>query len=152
MPASAQRLAALTDAMLAPILDRLDPDQPGRKKPLKPIDLRDRALLLVGRDTLARADELVALRWTDLHPVDPVLNPDAHPGEATIRIQRSKTDQGGQGAEAWLSAEAAAALAAWRAVAPWRRGGRSDRTGRGRSPGRGATCSATCRAAAPASG
>ncbi len=46
------------------------------------------------------------------------INPDAHPGEATIRIRRSKTDQEGQGAEAWLSAEAAAALAAWRAAAP----------------------------------
>ncbi|SMH28458.1 Phage integrase family protein [Azospirillum lipoferum] len=108
----------MTDAVLALILGRLDPDQPDRRKPLKPIDLRDRALLLVGRDTLARADELVALRWADLRPVDPVLNPDAHPGEATIRIQRSKTDQEGHGAEAWLSAEAVGALTAWRAVAP----------------------------------
>lgn len=113
-----RQAAALTDAVLAPILDRLDPEQPGRRTPLRPIDFRDRALLLVGRDTLARADELVALRWADLHPVDPQLNPDAHPGEATIQIRRSKTDQEGQGAEAWLSAEAAAALAAWRAVAP----------------------------------
>ncbi|PWC40934.1 hypothetical protein TSO352_00315 [Azospirillum sp. TSO35-2] len=113
-----RQAAALTDAVLAPILDRLDPAQPDRPKPLKPIDLRDRALLLVGRDTLARADELVALRWADLHPVDPALNPDAHPGEATIRIRHSKTDQEGQGAEAWLSAEAVAALTAWRAVAP----------------------------------
>ncbi|MFS2012767.1 tyrosine-type recombinase/integrase [Azospirillum sp. CT11-132] len=104
--------------MLAPILDRLDPAQPDRLKPLKPIDLRDRALLLVGRDTLARADELVALRWADLRPVDLALTPDAHPGEATIRIRRSKTDQEGQGAEAWLPAEAVAALTAWRAVAP----------------------------------
>lgn len=108
----------LTDAVLKPILDRLDPEQPERPRPLKPIDLRDRALLLVGRDTLARADELVALRWDDLHPVDPALNPDSLPGEATIRIRRSKTDQEGQGAEAWLSAEAVTALAAWRAVAP----------------------------------
>ncbi len=113
-----RQAAALTDAVLAPILDRLDPEQPDRRKPLRPIDLRDRALLLVGRDTLARADELVALRWDDLHPVDLALNPDAHPGEATIRIRRSKTDQEGQGAEAWLSAEAVMALAAWRAVAP----------------------------------
>ncbi|WP_179165995.1 site-specific integrase [Azospirillum agricola] len=70
-----RQAAALTDAVLAPILDRLDPDQPDRRKPLKPIDLRDRALLLVGRDTLARADELVALRWADLRPVDPALIP-----------------------------------------------------------------------------
>ncbi|MBP2310216.1 tyrosine-type recombinase/integrase [Azospirillum melinis] len=113
-----RQAAALTDAMLAPILDRLNPAQPDRPKPLKPIDLRDRALLLVGRDTLARADELVALRWEDLHSVDLALNPDAQPGEATIRIRRSKTDQDGEGAEAWLSAEAVAALVAWRAVAP----------------------------------
>lgn len=113
-----RQAAALTDAVLAPILDRLDPAQPDRPRPLKPIDLRDRALLLVGRDTLARADELVALRWDDLHPVDLALNPDAQPGEATIRIRRSKTDQEGQGAEAWLSAEAVAALTNWRAVAP----------------------------------
>lgn len=113
-----RQAAALTDAVLAPILDRLDPAQPDRPKPLKSIDLRDRALLLVGRDTLARADELVALRWADLHPVDLALNPDARPGEATIRIRRSKTDQEGQGAEAWLSTEAVAALTAWRAEAP----------------------------------
>lgn len=113
-----RQAAALTDAVLAPILDRLDPEQPDRSKPLKPIDLRDRALLLVGRDTLARADELVALRWDDLHPVDLALNPDAQLGEATIRIRRSKTDQEGHGAEAWLSAETVAALTVWRAVAP----------------------------------
>lgn len=46
------------------------------------------------------------------------LNPDARPGEATIRIRRSKADQEGQGAEAWLSSDAVAALTAWRAMAP----------------------------------
>ncbi|MBP2314220.1 site-specific integrase [Azospirillum soli] len=112
---SARRQAApLTDAVLGPILDRLTPD--GERR-LRPIDLRDRALLLVGRDTLARADELVALRWADLQPVDPDA-PEAWPGEGTIRIRRSKTDPEGEGAEAWLSTEAMAALAAWRAVAP----------------------------------
>ncbi|CAO3416974.1 tyrosine-type recombinase/integrase [Azospirillum argentinense] len=112
---SARRQAtALTDAVLEPILDRLTPTG---DRPLRPIDVRDRALLLVGRDTLARADELVALCWADLHPVDPD-DPEARPGEGTIRIRRSKTDPEGEGAEAWLSADAMAALAAWRAMAP----------------------------------
>ncbi|MGR0188021.1 site-specific integrase [Azospirillum aestuarii] len=112
---SARRQAtALTDAVLGPVLERLTP---AGERPLRPIDRRDRALLLVGRDTLARADELVALRWADLRPVDPD-DPAARPGEGTIRIRRSKTDSEGEGAEVWLSAEAMAALAAWRAVAP----------------------------------
>ena len=63
------------------------------------------------------ASELVALRWADLHPDDPD-DPEARPGEGTIRIRRSKTDPEGEGAEVWLSAEAMAALAAWRVVAP----------------------------------
>ncbi|WP_186466714.1 tyrosine-type recombinase/integrase [Azospirillum baldaniorum] len=112
---SARRQAtALTDAVLEPILDRLVTTD---KRPLRPIDRRDRALLLVGRDTLARASELVALRWADLHSVDPD-DPEARPGEGIICIRRSKTDPEGEGAEVWLSAEAMAALAAWRVVAP----------------------------------
>ncbi|CAO3460218.1 Phage integrase [Azospirillum argentinense] len=102
----------LGDAELAAILDRLSTADCGAV-PL--VVRRDRALLLVGRDTLARADELVALRWTDLEPVDPD-DPAAGPGEGTILIRRSKTDQAGEGAMAWLSAEAMAALAAWRAA------------------------------------
>ena len=101
----------LGDTELAAILDRLSPD--GGAASLRA--LRDRALLLVGRDTLARADELVALRWADLEPVDPD-DPAAGPGEGTILIRRSKTDQAGEGVMAWLSAEAMAALAAWRAA------------------------------------
>ncbi|WP_205215867.1 tyrosine-type recombinase/integrase [Azospirillum brasilense] len=100
----------LGDAELVAILDRLPADGAA---PLRA--LRDRALLLVGRDTLARADELVTLRWADLEPVDPD-DPAAGPGEGTILIRRSKTDQAGEGAMAWLSAEAMAALAAWRAA------------------------------------
>ncbi|WP_211102014.1 hypothetical protein [Azospirillum brasilense] len=112
---SARRQATpLTDAVLGPVLERLTPAD---ERPLRPIDRRDRALLLVGRDTLARVDELVALHWADLRPVDPD-DPAARPGEGTIRIRRSKTDPEGEGAEVWLSAEAMAALAAWRAVAP----------------------------------
>lgn len=73
-----------------------------------PADLRDRALLLVARDTLARASELVMLRWCDLAEAD---------GDGTILIRRSKTDQTGQGAVAWLAPETMAALASWRRAA-----------------------------------
>ncbi len=102
----------LGDAELTGILD-LIPDAGDPAASLR--DLRDRALLLVGRDTLARADELVALRWEDLEPVAPD-DPEARPGEGTILIRRSKTDQAGAGAMAWLSADAMAALAVWRAA------------------------------------
>jgi site-specific recombinase XerD len=80
------------DAMLATLGDRL-------------IDLRDRALLLVGRDLLARRSELVALRVADLAPSDE--------GGATVLIGRSKTDQEGQGTYRYLGPESYAAVRAW---------------------------------------
>jgi len=84
------------DVMLAPLGDRL-------------IDRRDRALLLVGRDLLARRSELVALRVADLAPADD--------GGATVLIGRSKTDQAGQGTYRYLGPEAHAAVRAWLAAA-----------------------------------
>jgi integrase len=84
------------DAMLAPLGDRL-------------IDRRDRALLLVGRDLLARRSELVALRVADLAPADD--------GGATVLIGRSKTDQEGQGVYRYLGPETHAAVRAWLAAA-----------------------------------
>jgi len=83
------------DAMLATVGDRL-------------IDRRDRALLLVGRDLLARRSELVALRVADLTPAE---HPDD--GGATVLIGRSKTDQEGQGTYRYLGPEAHAAARAW---------------------------------------
>jgi site-specific recombinase XerD len=80
------------DAMLATLGERL-------------IDLRDRALLLVGRDLLARRSELVALQVRDLAPSDD--------GGATVLIGRSKTDQEGQGTYRYLGPEAYAAVRAW---------------------------------------
>lgn len=65
-------------------------------------DLRDLALLLVGRDALARREELVALRVEEL-----AWNAD---GTATVTIIRSKTDATGEGAVQYLGPDASAAL------------------------------------------
>jgi integrase len=68
--------------------------------------LRDRALLLVANDTLARAAELVDLRWEDLAIDDE--------GDGRILVRRSKTDQDGQGRQRWLDRTTVQALLAWR--------------------------------------
>jgi site-specific recombinase XerD len=69
------------------------------------IDCRDRALLLVASDLLARASELVALEVHDIGR--------AADGSGTALIRRSKTDQEGQGSVGYLSPEAMTALRAW---------------------------------------
>ncbi len=69
--------------------------------------LRDRALLLVARDTLCRASELVALRWDDLRI-------DEQTGEGDILVRRSKTDQDGEGRHKWLDIDTVQALLSWR--------------------------------------
>ena len=68
-------------------------------------NLRDVALLLVGRDALARREELVALRVSALS-----WNSD---GTATVEIIRSKTDASGEGATQYLGPDASAALRRW---------------------------------------
>lgn len=68
-------------------------------------DARDRALLLVGRDLLARRSELVALNVGDIEYSDD--------GTATALIRRSKTDQEGQGAVRLLGPGATAAVRLW---------------------------------------
>jgi integrase len=88
--------AAVLDALLAPLGDAL-------------IDRRDRALVLVGRDLLARRSELAALRVEDLRA--------STTGGATVRIVRSKTDQEGQGATLYVGPAAWAAVRAWRDAA-----------------------------------
>jgi integrase len=70
------------------------------------IGLRDSALLLVARDTLCRASEVVALRWEDLE--------DGEDGEGSILVRRSKTDQEGAGAARFFADDTMRALAAWR--------------------------------------
>jgi integrase len=72
--------------------------------------LRDCALLSVAYDTGLRVSELVAIRVDDILP--------AIDAEARLlRIKRSKGDQEGQGATAYLSARSVRALAAWTAAA-----------------------------------
>ena len=69
-------------------------------------ELRDKALLSVAYDTGLRASELVAVAVEDiLEAVDP----DAR----LLRILRSKGDQEGEGATAYLSPRSVAALQAW---------------------------------------
>jgi len=69
------------------------------------IDRRNLALLLVGRDLLARRSELVALRVEDVE-----FDPD---GSANVLIRRGKTDQEGEGAMLWLSDRAVEHLKDW---------------------------------------
>lgn len=95
-----RQAAGLTERAVGHILASYGGDGPARL-----IDRRDVALLLVARDLLARRSELVALR------VDDVAG--ATDGGATVTIRRSKTDQSGAGATAYLGAEAYAALRAW---------------------------------------
>lgn len=75
---------------------------------------RDRALLLVNYDTGFRRSELVGIDVADIE------GPDTQ-GAGTIELGRSKTDQEGQGAFAYLSP------ATMKAIARWRERGHIDR-------------------------
>lgn len=66
-------------------------------------DLRDAALLMVGRDLLARASELVAVRAEDVTP--------AANGGAVVMLRRRKTDT--EARPYFIAPETAAALAEW---------------------------------------
>ena len=68
-------------------------------------DVRDVALLLVGRDLLARRSELVALQVQDITR--------AGDGTGTATIRRSKVDQAGEGADCYLGTETMIALDRW---------------------------------------
>jgi integrase len=69
-------------------------------------ELRDRALLSVAYDTGLRASELVAITCAD---VVEALDPDAR----LLKIARSKGDQEGEGATAYLSPRSVSALTHW---------------------------------------
>jgi site-specific recombinase XerD len=71
-----------------------------------PPELRDKALLSVAYDTGLRASELVAIQVEDIIEA---LDPDAR----LLKISRSKGDQQGEGATAYLSPRSVAALTAW---------------------------------------
>jgi integrase/recombinase XerD len=66
---------------------------------------RERALLTVGYDTMARRSELVALDVEDFSFLDD--------GSGRVLIRRSKTDQVGEGSKADLSPDTVAYLKAW---------------------------------------
>jgi integrase len=66
---------------------------------------RERALLCMAYDTMARRSELVALNVDDL-----TLAPD---GSGSVLIRRSKTDQESAGASAYLSRETVRHLMVW---------------------------------------
>jgi len=73
------------------------------------LDLRNRALLVVGYVTLCRRGELVALQFADLK-----VEAD---GFGTILIRRSKTDQEGRGAVVPIPADAMQHLLKWTTAA-----------------------------------
>jgi integrase len=72
--------------------------------------LRDRALLSAGYDTGLRASELVAI---EVEHIIEAIDPDAR----LLSIPRSKGDQEGEGATAFLSPRTVRAIAAWREAA-----------------------------------
>lgn len=67
---------------------------------------RDRALLSLAFDTGLRRSEIVATRWSHVEK--------GSMGAGRLFVPRSKSDQEGAGAYAFLSARTMAALAAWR--------------------------------------
>ena len=69
------------------------------------IDVRDRALLAVGYDTLLRRAELVSLEVTDLlEDID---------GTATLLVRSGKTDPDGRGAMLYLARDTVQMVKAW---------------------------------------
>lgn len=72
--------------------------------------LRDRALLSLAFDTGLRRSEIVGVRWPHVER--------GTAGGGRLFVPRSKADQEGAGAYAYLSARTMAALAAWRRAAP----------------------------------
>jgi integrase len=69
--------------------------------------IRDAALISLGYDAGLRVSELTAVEVKDLRP-----QPD---GTGLLHLPRSKTDQEGLGAWAWLSVDTMRRVAAWRA-------------------------------------
>jgi len=79
------------------------------------LGVRDRALLLVAYDTGCRRSELAAMMVHDIEEAD-------DDGAGIAEIGRSKTDQEGQGALAYLSPVTMRAVEAWRTAARIERG------------------------------
>jgi integrase len=75
---------------------------------------RERALLTVAYDTMARRSELVALNVEDLRFMED--------GTGRVLLRRSKTDQAGEGALAYLARDTVRHLQQWLAVSDVREG------------------------------
>ncbi len=69
------------------------------------IDHRDRALISLAYDSLARRSELVALELADVTLTDD--------GTGTVLIKRSKTDQSGEGSVRFIAHDTAEHIKAW---------------------------------------
>ena len=98
--AAAGPVGVCVEAMLAATAD----DVPGH---------RDRALLSLAFDTGLRRSEIVAARWPHI---------ERSPSGGRLFVPRSKADQEGAGAYAYLSARTMAALDSWAQVAGGREG------------------------------
>ncbi len=82
---------------ISALLDACGPDVQG---------VRDAALLSLGYDAGLRVSELTAVEIKDLRPQGD--------GTGLLHLPRSKTDQDGLGAWAWLSADTMRRIAVWR--------------------------------------
>jgi integrase len=71
--------------------------------------LRDAALLSLGYDAGLRVSDLVAIDCSHIKPIEG--------GAGVLEVARSKTDQEGRGAAAWISADTMRRIAAWRTEA-----------------------------------
>lgn len=91
--AAAGPIGVCVEAMLAAAADTIQ-------------GLRDRALLSLAFDTGLRRSEIVAVRWTHIEK--------GSAGAGRLFVPRSKADQEGAGAYAFLSVRTMQALAAWR--------------------------------------
>ena len=89
---------------------------------------RNRALLAVAYDTLARRSELVALEMADV-----TMEPDGH---GTVTIRRGKTDQEGRGMVRYLAADTMRILQAWLEAVGLRQGEIFRAVGKGGASGR----------------
>ncbi len=94
------RAQAQATGLTRPLVDRIMAATGNRL-----LDLRNRALLAVAYDTLCRRSELVTLQRADLEI--------APQGDGTVAVRRSKTDQEGAGAVAYLAPDTMQHLAAW---------------------------------------
>ncbi len=104
---SAQAAGLRTDSfarILAVVELQADPHTPRGR-----MALRDAALLSVMRNGLLRRGEAAALRWDDLTIEDD--------GSGRLTVQRSKSDQTGEGAVLWISPQTIEATERWRKVA-----------------------------------